>query len=64
MKTIYIVNVRMSDCNGSIIHVTACAYTNSDKASELCNEMNEQSCQDDPNFMAYVTGPVPLIEED
>ena len=63
MKTIYIVNVRMSGCNGSIIHVTDCAYTNSDKAIELCNEMTEPH-QNDPNFMAYVTGPVPLIEED
>ena len=63
MKTIYIVNVRMTGCNGNIIHVTDRAYTNSDKASELCNEMNKRH-QDDPNFMVYVTGPVPLIEED
>ena len=63
MKTIYIVNVRMTGVSGKLIYCTDRAYTDSDKASELCNQMNEQH-QDDPNFMAYVTGPIPLIEED
>ena len=63
MKTQYIVYVRMTGASGRLIYCTDRAYTDSDKASELCNQMNERH-QDDPNFMAYVTGPIPLIEED
>ena len=53
----------MTGASGKLIYCTDRAYTDSGKAIELCNQMNERH-QDDPKFMAYVTGPVSLIEED
>lgn len=63
MKWIYILNVRVTGSNGGIIHCTDSAYTDSEIAKEACNEMHD-CYKDDPNFMAYITGPILLYEED
>lgn len=63
MKEIYIINVSATGCNGDIIHYVSEAYTNIDNASQALERMNHfNHC--DPNFMAYITGPVQLIDED
>lgn len=63
MKTIYIINVSATGWNGSIVHYVSEAYTNVDDASKTLERMYHFN-NGDPNFMAYITGPVPLIEED
>ena len=63
MKTIYIINVSATGCNGGIVHYISEAYTNIDDASRTLEKMHHLN-HGDPNFMAYITGPVPLIEED
>ena len=59
MKTIYVVMVRMTGCNGNIIHCVDSAYTNEENAQDVCNRMMERN-QNDSNFIAYVTGPITL----
>lgn len=61
MKTIYVINVRSTGYSGNVINSTDSAYTNSKKAHEVCCEMNDEN-KDDPNFMAYVTGPILLYK--
>lgn len=61
MKVVYIVSGRSTGCNGNIIHWTDCACISEDMALKVCDEMNQLN-QDDPNYLAYVTGPVLLNE--
>lgn len=61
MKMIYVVQGRSTGCNGNIIYWTDSAYTDMQRAHDVCNEMN-RSMRNDPNYMAYVTGPIPLDE--
>ena len=63
MKTIYAINVRSTGCNGGIINSIDSAYTNEMVALDICNAMNKKH-QDDLNFIAYVTGPILLYEEE
>ena len=59
MKTIHVVIVQMTGCNGNIIHCVDSAYTNEENAHDACNRMMERN-QNDSNFIAYVTGPKTL----
>ena len=61
MKKIYMVNVQMTGCNGGIIRFTESAYLSEDKANEVCNAMHDRY-ENDPNYMAYVSGPIILYE--
>lgn len=61
MKVIYIVNGASTACNG-IVHWTDSAYTDREHAIEVANRMYEAN-RDDPNYMTYVTGPIPLCEK-
>ena len=62
MKVIYIVNGASTARNGGIIHWTDSAYTDMEHATEVANRMYEAN-RDDPNYMTYVTGPIPLYEK-
>ena len=59
MKMIYVIQGRSTGCNGNIIHWTDSAYTDEQEAMKQCNWMN-RSRKNDPNYFAYVTGPIPL----
>ena len=62
-KTIYAINTELTGVNGNIIHCTDSAYTSKRKALEVCNKMNEELSKNDAHFLAYVTGPIVLLEE-
>ena len=51
MKTIHVVIVQMTGCNGNIIHCVDSAYTNEEDAHDACNRMMERN-QNDSNFIA------------
>ena len=59
MKLVYVVQGRSTGVNGNIIHWADCAYIDKQKAIDQCNEMN-RSIENDPNYLAYVVGPIPL----
>lgn len=60
-KTVYIVNIRSTGCNGGIINATDSAFLFENAAAKRCEELSE-SIKDDPNGMVYVTGPI-ILEE-
>lgn len=62
MKTVYVVQGHSTGCNGNIIYWADSAYTDKQKAHNQCNEMN-RSVKNDPNYLAYVVGPIPLDQE-
>ena len=62
MKNVYVILGRSTGCNGNIIHWTDTAYANKQKAFDACNEMNRAMQRHDSNYMAYVSGPIPLDE--
>lgn len=62
MKNVYVIVGQSSGCNGDIIHWTDTVYVNKQKAIDVCDEMNRTMQQHDPNYMAYVAGPIPLVE--
>ena len=62
-KIIYVINTELTGVNGEIIHRTDSAYTSKRKAQEVCNKMNEELSKNDVHFLAYVTGPIVLLEE-
>ena len=62
-KTIYVINTELTGVNGNIIHCTDSAYTSKRKALEVCNKMNEELSKNDAHFLAYVTGPITLLED-
>lgn len=62
-KTVYIVNIRTTGCNGGIINATDSAFIFEKAASKRRDEL-EKYIQDDPNGMVYVTGPIILDEFD
>ena len=62
-KIIYVINTEITGVNGNIIHSTDSAYTSKRKAHEVCNKMYEELSKNDVNFVAYVTGPIVLLEE-
>lgn len=59
MKLVYVVQGHSTGMNGNIIHWADCAYTDKQKAFDQCDEMN-RSIKNDPNYLAYVVGPIPL----
>lgn len=59
MKTVYVIQGRSTGCNGNIIHWADSAYFDEKEANKQCNEMN-RSIKNDPNYLAYVVGPIPL----
>ena len=63
MKTIYIVNVRMTGCNGNIINYIDKAYFDENKAVEAANVMWGHRPKNDPNYLTWVNGPI-LLDED
>lgn len=63
MKTIYIVNVRMTGCNGHIINCIDKAYFDEKKAFKALDEMLIHRPANDPNYMVWVNGPI-LLDED
>ena len=62
MKMIYVVQGHSTGINGNIIHWSDCAYINKQKAIDQCDAMN-RSNKDDPNYLAYVVGPIPLDQK-
>ena len=61
MKYAYIINVQMTGCNGGIIRVSDCAFLDEDAANRYCDERRHYY-PDDPNYMVYVNGPIPINE--
>ena len=62
-KIIYVINTELTGVNGNIIHCIDSAYTSERKALEVCNKMHEELSKKDVNFLAYVTGPIVLLED-
>ena len=61
MKSVYIINVQMTGGNGNVIHFVDEAYLNVETANKNYEQMTE-TYKDDPNFMAYIMGPILLNE--
>ena len=61
MKLVYIINVRMTGALGNVIQFVDEAYLNLETANKNYERMTE-TYKDDPNFMAYITGPILLNE--
>ena len=59
MKMIYVIQGHSTGCNGGVIHWADRAYFDEKEAHDQCNEMN-RSVKNDPNYLAYVVGPIPL----
>lgn len=59
MKMIYVIQGHSTGYNDGIIHWADSAYFDEKDAHDRCNEMNS-SITDDPNYLAYVVGPIPL----
>lgn len=59
MKMIYVIQGHSMGCNGGIIHWVDSAYFDAKEAHDQCSEMN-RSMKNDPNYFAYVVGPIPL----
>ena len=62
-KIIYVINTELTGLDENIIHCTDSAYTSKHKALEVCNKMNEELSKNDVHFLAYVTGPIVLLED-
>lgn len=60
-KTVYIVNIRTTGCNGGIINATDSAFIFKNAALKRQDELSE-SIKDDPNGLVYITGPI-ILEE-
>lgn len=63
MKTIYILHFNRVNSNGDTIHYIDRAYTNLDMARDERDRMNNHY-ESEPNFRAYVTGPILLYEKE
>lgn len=59
MELVYVVTRNSVGVNGNIIHWADRAYTDKQKAFDLCDEIN-RTVNNDPNYLAYVVGPIPL----
>lgn len=59
MKMIYVIQGHSMGRNGGIIHWVDSAYFDAKEAHDQCSEMN-RSMKNDPNYFAYVVGPIPL----
>ena len=59
MKMIYVVQGTSKGYSGNLIHWADSAYFDEKEAHDQCNEMN-RSAKNDPNYLTYVVGPIPL----
>lgn len=59
MKTVYVVQVRSTGINGNIIRWADSCYIDEQEAINQCDVMN-RSIKNDPNYLAYVVGPIPV----
>ena len=59
MKMIYVIQGHSTGYNDGIIHWADSAYFDAKEAHDQCSEMN-RSMKNDPNYLAYVVGPIPL----
>lgn len=59
MKMVYVVQGSSTGINGNIIYWSDCAYFDKQKAIDQCDKMN-RSFENDPNYLAYVVGPIPI----
>lgn len=59
MDMVYVILGHSTGCNGGVICWADSAYFDKEKAYAQCNKMN-YSITDDPNYLAYVVGPIPL----
>lgn len=64
MKIIYVVNVRTTGVLGGIINSIDSAYSSEKKALEVVKKMDKEYLGKDPNYLAYVTGPIVLNENE
>ena len=62
MRSIYIINFQMTGCNGDVIHCIKDAFLNIEKAKKGLESITKLY-KDDPNFMAYICGPIVLNED-
>ena len=62
MNTVYVVSGVSTAFNGDVIHWTDSAYTDEQTAIDVANRMYEEN-MDDPAYITYVTGPIPLYEK-
>ena len=60
-KYIYVVCVKTTGCSGNIIHYSDIATTDRERAIARADELNGQY-QDDPDYLAYVEGPVEFVD--
>lgn len=64
MEKIYVVQGTMTGLTGEIIHWSDSAYTDKKEAMNRSNELNRGKSRtkfkNDPNYLAYVVGPIPL----
>lgn len=59
MKMVYVVQVRSTGTNGNIIRWADSCYIDEQEAINQCDVMN-RSIKNDPNYLAYVVGPIPV----
>ena len=59
MKMVYVIQGHSTGINGNVINWVDSAYVDEQKAIDECNAMN-RSIKDDPNYLAYIVGPIPL----
>jgi hypothetical protein len=51
----------MTGCNGDILQYTDCAFLDEDAANRYGEERSHYY-PDDPNYIVYVNGPIPINE--
>ena len=61
MKYIYVVCVKTTGCSGGIIRYSDIATADRERAIARADELNARY-QDDPDYLAYVEGPVEFID--
>ena len=62
MRTIYVINFRMTGWNGDIGWYSQDAFLSIEKAEKELESITKLY-KDDPNFMAYICGPIVLNED-
>lgn len=60
-KYIYVVCVKTTGGSGNIIHYSDIATADRERAIARADELNGQY-QDDPDYLAYVEGPVEFVD--
>ena len=60
-KYIYVVCVKKTGGSGNIIHYSDITTANKERAIARADELNAQY-QNDPDYLAYVEGPVEFID--